>query len=60
MQLRKLRELEAKETYVAGVTPLSLKPVTGHLGTLGLFLRYWNTSRPPGVLTVLTRLDRVL
>ena len=32
--------------FVAGFTPFSFSPVMGHLGTLGLFLRYWNTSLP--------------
>merc|ERR1740122_590183 len=32
----------------------------GHLGTEGRFLRYWNTSFPPGVLVILRRFDRVL
>ena len=45
---------------LVGVMPLSLMPVIGHLGTDGRFLRYWNTSFPPGVLMILRRLDRVL
>ena len=47
-------------SYVAGLTPFSFRPVMGHLGTEGLFFRYWKTSFPPGVLTFFTRLDLVL
>ena len=45
---------------LVGLIPLSLIPVIGHLGTDGRFLRYWNTSFPPGVLVILRRFDRVL
>ena len=45
---------------VPGLIPLSLRPVMGHLGTVGRFLRYWNTNFPPGVLTVFLLLDLVL
>merc|ERR1719342_1182181 len=43
-----------------GLTPLRARPVWGHLGTEGLFLRYWNVRRPPGVLTIFRLLERVL
>ena len=56
----KLRNKQPIISYVAGLTPFSFRPVMGHLGTEGLFFRYWNTSFPPGVLTFLTLLDLVL
>ena len=36
-----LLDMRAFSWLVAGVTPFSLRPVMGHLGTEGRFFRYW-------------------
>merc|ERR1712004_563666 len=55
-----LLDMRAFSWLVAGVTPFSLRPVIGHLGTEGRFFRYWKTNLPPGVLTTFLLLLLVL